>query len=182
MYLIVGPASGTGSVELSQNAWATFERQVPNVPFDYEDVRFEPLEGPCDAVAMAQACIGPGYTTNEHAKIILGSRFFAASADERMLTLLHETIHLRLSCGPLVDWTIRTRQLWRDMPLVRAPERYCQMLWIGHQRDQAATFRSPSLFRSCCTPSMNVTPARTSGSRCAPLSRRQRCCAISSSL
>ena len=60
--------------------------------------------------------------------------------------------------------------------------RYCQMLWIGHQRDQAATFRSPSLFRSCCTPSMNVTPARTSGSRCAPLSRRQRCCAISSSL
>ena len=75
-----------------------------------------------------------------------------------------------------------TMELVEGKTLVEVIPRYCQMLWIGHQRDQAATFRSPSLFRSCCTPSMNVTPARTSGSRCAPLSRRQRCCAISSSL
>ena len=52
--------------------------------------------------------------------------------------------------------------------------RYCQMLWIGQRRDQAASSRSSSLLRSCRTPSMNVTPARTSGSRCAPLRRRHR--------
>ena len=64
----------------------------------------------------------------------------------------------------------------------RRCQRYCQMLWIGHRRDQAASFRSSSLLRSFRTPSMNVTPARTSGSRCAPFRRRHRCCAISRSL
>ena len=43
--------------------------------------------------------------------------------------------------------------------------RYCQELWISGPRDQAASFRSPSLFRSFCTPSMKTTPARTNGSR-----------------
>jgi hypothetical protein len=59
--------------------------------------------------------------------------------------------------------------------------RYCQELWMGV--DQAAFLRdvTPSS-RSCWIPSTKVTPARTSGSRWAALSRRQRCCAMSSSL
>ena len=43
--------------------------------------------------------------------------------------------------------------------------RYCQELWISGPRDQAASFRSPSLFRSFCTPSRKTTPARTNGNR-----------------
>ncbi len=61
--------------------------------------------------------------------------------------------------------------------------RYCQKLWISDRHDQAASFRFFSLVsRSCCRPSMNGTPARTSGSKCALLRRRHRRCAMSSSL
>ena len=54
----------------------------------------------------------------------------------------------------------------------------------GVWRDQAASFwTSCSVWqRSSRTPSMNGTPARTKGSRCAPFSRRHRRCAMSKSL
>ena len=57
--------------------------------------------------------------------------------------------------------------------------RYCQELWISDPCDQAASFRSSSLFPSCCTPSTKRTPARTNGRRWAPLRRRHRRCAMS---
>ena len=54
----------------------------------------------------------------------------------------------------------------------------------GVWRDQAASFwTSCSVWqRSSSTPSMNGTPARTKGSRCAPFKRRHRRCAMSKSL
>ena len=71
--------------------------------------------------------------------------------------------------------------------------RYCQVLWIGFpnfpaetrpiQAHQAAVFSSCGLVsRSTRTPSTNVAPSRTRGSKAAPLRRRQRFCAISSNL
>ena len=74
------------------------------------------------------------------------------------------------------------RDTGRRPELTTEEQRYCQELWISDPRDQAASFRSPSVFRSFCTPSTKTTPALTSGRRWARLRRRHRRCAMSSSL
>jgi hypothetical protein len=64
----------------------------------------------------------------------------------------------------------------------------CQMLWIGGDEvSQAATFSSviPSSWLSSSVtrmPSLNFTPSSTSATRWWPLNRRQRSCAVASSL
>ena len=78
----------------------------------------------------------------------------------------------------------------KDLPIVLPPLAVGRPGWeiLSNVVDRPAAVikpassRSSSLRRSCRTPSMNVTPARTSGSKCAPLRRRHRCWAISSSL
>ena len=50
------------------------------------------------------------------------------------------------------------------------------------QPGQAARALARRPLVACCTPSTNVMPARTSGRRCAPSSRRHRACAMSRSL
>ncbi len=83
------------------------------------------------------------------------------------------------------EWRDVRPQLERESAILQAfpKRRYCQKLWISDRHDQAASFRFFSLVsRSCCRPSMNGTPARTSGSKCALLRRRHRRCAMSSSL
>jgi hypothetical protein len=97
----------------AHDAWAAFEGSVPNHPFAGVRVEHDQTwEERLDSLAMAVPLLNANRSEVESGRIVLGERFFAngASVDDRMLTLLHECIHLKL-CETMSARTIRLEAL-----------------------------------------------------------------------
>jgi hypothetical protein len=116
MLLLIRPEH-TSDLERAESLWRQFESALSPRPFNYSRVEFRALEpeksglfiipATVNAVASAGLEVGDHW---ERAEIRLGERFFVEGRTENQqtLTLLHELIHLRYSCGVLREQYLTT--------------------------------------------------------------------------
>jgi hypothetical protein len=103
MKLLVG--FELGAMERNREAekvWTDFAASV-RVPFSYDSFKGCAYVAPAGGVASA-TFVRPGhedYRNTEYVRIVLGARFGDANANEQLLVLLHESIHLARNTGPL---------------------------------------------------------------------------------
>lgn len=95
----------------TRDAWRSFEAAIPRHPLVDIPITFGlALVEKIDAIAIAEPVLNRAGDQVESGRVVLGERFWLPdqSADDRVLTLLHEGIHLRLS-DTMQARTIRAR-------------------------------------------------------------------------
>jgi hypothetical protein len=105
--LYVGPdASIPQLLTQSERIWARFADAVTNGPPEIMIVSHDVYaERGVSAIAMTVPLLDAHQRLSDNYWIVLGRRFFAATEDCQILTLLHECIHIRLHAGPLRERT-----------------------------------------------------------------------------
>jgi hypothetical protein len=103
MRLTVGPENYRNDlVGAAEAAWRAFEAAVGEIPFAFTPPpRFDWNARTAEGIAKCFVFGEPQRPQSEFALIVLSVGFFDKPANERNLTLLHESIHLRFMSGPL---------------------------------------------------------------------------------
>ena len=113
-------------LDATRREWQSFQNSIPNhpltgIPVEHDHAWPEKI----DALALAIPILNGMNDGVEAGRVVLGERFWAGqlSADDRALTLLHESIHLRLA-----------DDMWRRTVRVDAHRR--EQIRLGDEADR----------------------------------------------
>lgn len=111
--LTISPEENRGSrLDEIERAWGSFTEAIPNHPLVGVPTAFE-ARYPDAIHSVARAVPDTTRQPIEQGMIVIGEKFLDAerSVDERHLTLLHESIHLKLMCGAFAARTLRVLEI-----------------------------------------------------------------------
>lgn len=106
----------------ARQSWTALTAAIHPLPYTPDAVHPTTLERSCDGIpasADANAEVVPARGNSPgYARICLTDRFFARCADERVLVLLHELVHIRLYLGRLAANYAAIAELLHRRPAV----------------------------------------------------------------